>query len=91
MGIEWLIEEIAGMSDHIYASVRKRQWKLVEEPGNNHLVEMVESKSYYDRDDLVYDLANADLFGWELRGVDRECVYGSKYTVKYEITLIKTN
>lgn len=39
MGIEWLIEEIAGRSDNIYAMVTKRQWKLVEEPGNNRMVE----------------------------------------------------
>lgn len=66
MGIEWLIEEIANQSDNIYARVRKRQWKLVEEPGNNHLVEYVESKDYYGKDDLVVALANADLFGWGL-------------------------
>lgn len=66
MGIEWLIEEIANQSDHIYARVGKLQWKIVEEPGNNRLVEYVESKDYYGKDDLVYELANADLFGWEL-------------------------
>lgn len=91
MGIEWLIEEIAGRSDNIYARVTKRQWKLVEEPGNNRMVEEVDTKGYYGRDDLVYELANADLFGWELRGVDRECVCGSDFLVKYEITLWKMN
>lgn len=91
MGIEWLIEEIANQSDHIYAMVTKRQWKLVEEPGNNRVVEGNATKGYYGKDDLVYELANADLFGWVLQSVNRECVYGSDFTIKYEITLIKIN
>lgn len=92
MGIEWLIEEIAGRSDNIYAMVTKRQWGIVEEPGNNRLCEkVVETKGYYSRDDLVYELANADLFGWQLRSVDRECVLGSDFLVKYEIVLWKMN
>lgn len=91
MGIEWLIEEIAERSDNIYARVTKRRYKLVEEPGNNHLAVEAETEGYYGKDDLVVALANADLFGWELRSVDRECVCGSDFLVKYEITLWKMN
>lgn len=91
MGIEWLIEEIANQSDHIYAMVTKRLWGIVEEHGLHRLCgQVVETKGYYGKDDLVYDLANADLFGWGLQSVDRECVYGSDFILKYEISLIKT-
>lgn len=91
MGIEWLIEEIAERSDNIYAMVTKRQWNFVGEPGNNRMVEGVATKGYYSKDDLVYELANAELFGWVLQKVDRECVMGSDFLVKYEITLVKTD